>query len=400
MTRTNGKRWSYVTGEKGRNRVRAFAHPVTGMLYLEVREHGHKTRVSLGHRDKDAAKAKADELAMRLRQSVAIAPPSPTLGSLITEYLQDVTPTKGESKQAHDRRAGGMFTQYMGTRTAAMLNRKDWDGFIAWRRSSGDTRNGHAHPRQVGPRVITYDLKFLHSVLNWAATVRIPTGQFLLDRNPLKGMPWPRHAAAICRPTCTRKEYEALRSIAPNVHPLADLALLLVYETGHRMASVRQLRWEDVDDKSAMIHWRGEADKCGHDHYTPVTLNVLEALRTRMAVSRRSPWVFPCQTNPDMPISRHTPVAWWLELERRAGLSREKGRGWHSLRRAFATELKHLPLKDLQALGGWKSSSTLLECYILADQQTQRDALARRGVLTANGLATDTLTDTGERKAS
>src|SRR4051812_47410693 len=103
MMRTmNGKRWSYVTGEKGRNRVRTFAHPETGVLYLEVREGSRKTRVSLGHRDRDVAKAKADDLAARLRHTAVVTgPPDPTLGSLITEYLQDVTPTKGESKQAH-----------------------------------------------------------------------------------------------------------------------------------------------------------------------------------------------------------------------------------------------------------------------------------------------------------
>ena len=34
MRTTNGKRWSYVTGEKGRNRVRTFAHPVTGVHHI------------------------------------------------------------------------------------------------------------------------------------------------------------------------------------------------------------------------------------------------------------------------------------------------------------------------------------------------------------------------------
>jgi integrase len=365
------------------------------LLYLEVHEDGRKVRVALQHRDRDDAKAKADRLAARLRDAAVTAPPDPTLGSLITEYLREVTPNKGESKQAHDRRAGAMFKALLGTRRAAALNRRDWDAFIAWRRHGGDTRCGKARGGLVGPRIITYDLKFLHSVLNWATTVRTPAGQFLLDRNPLKGAPWPR-VTTVRRPVCTAAQYHALRSIAPAVHPLADLALLLVHETGHRIASVRQLRWDDVDDRAALIHWRGDSDKCGHDHYTPIMSAVLETLGARRAVGSRSPWVFPCYANPEVPISRYTAMAWWKELEKRAGLTPEPGRGWHSLRRAFATELKHLPLKDLQALGGWKSPSTLLECYILADPQTQREALARRGVLTANGLTTDTGTDTAE----
>lgn len=39
MTHTT-KRWSYSTGERGRNRVRAFEHPKTGTLFLEFAEGG------------------------------------------------------------------------------------------------------------------------------------------------------------------------------------------------------------------------------------------------------------------------------------------------------------------------------------------------------------------------
>lgn len=37
--------------------------------------------------------------------------------------------------------------------------------------------------------------------------------------------------------------------------------------------------------------------------------------------------------------------------------------GWHALRRKFASELKHIPLKDLCELGGWRSAQTILTCY-------------------------------------
>jgi integrase len=396
MTRTNGKRWSYLAGEKGRNRVRAYEHPRSGLLYLEVRENGRKVRVALRHRDRDNAKGKADTLAARLCHATVAAPPDPTLGSLITEYLREVTPTKGESKQAHDRRAGRMFTALFGTRKAATLDRRDWDAFIAWRRRGGDTRSGKAHGRPVGPRIITYDLKFLHSVLNWATTVRMPAGPFLLERNPLRGSPWPR-VTTVRRPLCTKAQYHALRSIAPAVHPLADLALLLVYETGHRMASVRQLRWDDVDDAEGTVQWRGCADKMGHDHRTPLSDAARTALRERHAASRVSDWVFPSPSDPTVPVSRHLVRSWWRELERRAGLTPEPGRGWHAFRRTFATEFKWLPLRDLMALGGWQSPLTLTMCYTAADPVTQRQALAKRATLTADGLATDTGTDTPAR---
>ena len=55
--------------------------------------------------------------------------------------------------------------------------------------------------------------------------------------------------------------------------------------------------------------------------------------------------------------------------------------GFHSLRRQFASELKDEPLSDVAALGGWKSTTTLLTCYIAADQGTMKRALERRRVL-------------------
>ena len=40
--------------------------------------------------------------------------------------------------------------------------------------------------------------------------------------------------------------------------------------------------------------------------------------------------------------------------------------------------MKHAPLKDLCALGGWKDHQTILTCYQRADPVTMRAALDRR----------------------
>jgi len=59
------KLWSFSAGERGRNKVRAFAHQATGLLFLEFTERdaatgvGARRRVALGHRDSHAAKAAA-----------------------------------------------------------------------------------------------------------------------------------------------------------------------------------------------------------------------------------------------------------------------------------------------------------------------------------------------------
>jgi 2-keto-3-deoxy-galactonokinase len=60
-------RGSYITGDKGRNRVRLFPHPRDGKLLLEFRdEAGAKRRVSLGHADVMKGKIAANELAAEL----------------------------------------------------------------------------------------------------------------------------------------------------------------------------------------------------------------------------------------------------------------------------------------------------------------------------------------------
>ena len=43
--------WSYIAGEKGRNRVRAFER-ASGMLHLEYMDDGQRRSTALGHRDR------------------------------------------------------------------------------------------------------------------------------------------------------------------------------------------------------------------------------------------------------------------------------------------------------------------------------------------------------------
>ena len=50
MARTTRSRRSYSAGEWGRNRVRVFPDPRTGIIQVEWREHGRKLRRSLKQR--------------------------------------------------------------------------------------------------------------------------------------------------------------------------------------------------------------------------------------------------------------------------------------------------------------------------------------------------------------
>lgn len=146
------KCWSYVAGERGRNWVRAFEKEKGGVLFVEWYEEGalgtppRRKRASLGHRDRDQAKAAADEIAAAFAAGVESgsqpdAPLEPTIHELLDSYLASETRYKSPSKQGHDRRAASTFKVFFTpTRRADSLNLGDWNGFIRARREG-----------QVGP---------------------------------------------------------------------------------------------------------------------------------------------------------------------------------------------------------------------------------------------------------
>ena len=70
--------------------------------------------------------------------------------------------------------------------------------------------------------------------------------------------------------------------------------------------------------------------------------------------------------------------AWWYRAQTLAGLEPKRGRGWHSLRRKFASDLMDQPLKLLCELGGWMTAKTVLQCYQRADEGQLRKALEAR----------------------
>jgi integrase len=223
-----------------------------------------------------------------------------------------------------------------------------------------------------------------------------------LDRNPFKGFPLPREESPR-RPALTQEQYEAMLTVAPDISPLFRLALVLANETGHRISSIRLLRWSDVNLKDELIRWRAEHDKIGMEHETLLTPAAVQALKDAQAEQATigATWVFPKLDKPtepqvsaqrgdavtSEPCSRHQFNDWWQLAAARTGLPTGKRIGWHSLRRKFATEMKDIPIADLCTLGGWREPTTIVRCYQQPDRATQRRALAQRRTLRATGVA-------------
>ncbi|MDE2762558.1 MAG: hypothetical protein OXK74_07195 [Gemmatimonadota bacterium] len=141
MARTKRSRRSYGAGEWGRNRVRVFPDPKTGLYQIEWRENGRRLTRSLKHRDWSRAKRQADEAAAGLAglglNGRNDAEPEPlALGTLLDIYGEEVTPTKAETSQRSDRAATKMFLRFFGRdRKPETLSRRDWDRFIRARRA-------------------------------------------------------------------------------------------------------------------------------------------------------------------------------------------------------------------------------------------------------------------------
>jgi len=395
MATRRKRAWSWATGEKGKNRVRVFERGSRGMFldaFFRDPLTGSVTRkrTSLGRVDRDTAKRKAEELATRLRMSGRATDHELTVGSLFESYENQVTPTKGMSARKHDKRALEMLRRHFGAqRLVSSLDRRDWDGFIRDRRA-GRVRPARAkQDRSVRNRAVEQDLRLLLAVFHWAAAVRDANGQRLLLENPFTGFTVP-HEENPRRPILIHDEFEKLVAAAPSVSPTMETLLVVANATGHRINSIRLLRCSDIDYSANTIRWRGEQDKIGHEHVTPLVEPARGALlkerRRDATISGMDAWVFPAPEDPSQPMSRHLARDWWERTETAAGIARVPGRGWHSLRRKFATELKGASLKDLCALGGWKDHNTVLKCYQQPDPVAMRLALEKRGVLRTPGL--------------
>ena len=385
MARTKRSRRSYSAGEWGRNRVRVFADPKTGLYQIEWRDNGRRLTRSLKHRDWARAKRQADEVAAGFAvhepAGEAGAEPEPlTLEKLFDIYREEVTPTKAKRTRERDRVAMRMFLDFLGPhRRPETLSQRDWDRFIRERRAGRVGPSG----KPVSNRMIECDLRFLIAILNWATRSRDEQGRLLLASNPLKGLKTPVEKNPT-RVVLSDEEYRALLKVSRGVDWRFHVALVLAHETGHRIGAIRKLQWTDINIEGRTIRWRAEHEKTGYEHRTPATdeaIAALEEAQERNPTRGKAP-VLPSTQDPSICVRRWMLDDRWRRAERLALLEPKRGRGWHSLRRKFASDLMDLlPLKVLCQLGGWKDAQTVLRCYQQPDEVQLRKALtSRRGV--------------------
>ena len=261
---------------------------------------------------------------------------------------------------------------------------------------SRDRQRAYERARQAGGIVTTKgdltgktrarsaesDTALLHAMLQWATTVRLPNGPFLLERNPLLGVKR-IHEKNKKQPVATWERYEATVAAMQKLRAESEsdedklrwarmeFALVLAERTGKRLGSIRQLRWEDFCFDRQVVVWRAEADKKGYSWQVPMPNDFFEIVKSyRREIGAVAGFVFAAPNSCDGIMDRHLFNKWLRFAEKKAKLPKLDGSLWHAYRRKWASERKHLPLKDVAAAGGWKDVSTLLEVYQQSDAKS------------------------------
>jgi hypothetical protein len=115
------------------------------------------------------------------------------------------------------------------------------------------------------------------------------------------------------------------------------------------------------DDENPL---RAAADKKRKQGDVPIPVELFDELRSfQRRLGASCGWVFAAESKFEQPMDRRLFDKWLSVAERHAKLAKLDGSLWHAYRRKWATERKHLRVKDVAAAGGWNDVDTLLKIY-------------------------------------
>ena len=233
----------------------------------------------------------------------------------------------------------------------------------------------------VRQRSVHAGLSLLRTLLIWACTVRLASGDRWLDRNPLEGVRFEREKNPK-RSTATWDQYEATRTALEKLASEAgteaerlkwirlQFALWLAEALGRRRGSIIGLHWEDIDLRRRELVWRAESDKKDKEWKSPLSdEHVARVELFRQALGGVAGPVFPRAGDPTRPIPAEMLSQWLLEAEAAGEVKKLDGSLWHAYRRKWASERMHHPIKAVAQAGGWSDVGTLISCYQQPDEE-------------------------------
>jgi len=325
-------------------------------------------------------------LAELLKGDVQRSPRTPlTLGELwrrysseCAEYLDNKERSR-EDSEARSRILRGYFGEDFRVED---FSRDHQRAYERARQAGGIVTTKGDKTGKTRARSAEADISLLHWMLNWASTVRLANGAFLLQRNPLRGVKRISEKNKK-QPVATWERYEATIAAIQKLRTESgsdenrqrwsriEFALFLAERTGKRLGSIRALRWDDFKFDRQVVSWSAEADKKGYSWQVPMPTDFFEAVkRFQREIGAVGGHVFADASSRDGILNRYRFDDWLTIGEKKAKLPKLDGSLWHAYRRKWAIERKGLPLKDVAAAGGWKDVSTLLEVYQQSDEES------------------------------
>jgi integrase len=410
--RTKSGAWTCSLGERG-TRVRLFQKRKNGVYFRGVWR--AKVGAAKGYEDQAALATKDQAEAMRLgrlllaellRGEVAATKPAPlTLGRLWQRYSTECAEyldNKARSQKGAEASARVLLGHFGESFVAEDFERDHQRAFERARMAGGIVTTSGDETRPTRARSAESDVALLHMMLSWATTVRAPGGGYLLNRNPLRRVKRVREKNKK-QPAATWERYEATTAAMGQLGAEAvaaedddarirwarmEFALFLAESTGHRLGSIRQLRWEDFRYEAGVVHWRAEADKKGYRWDVRMSATFFERVKAfQRELGAVGGYVFAAPKAREGIMDRHLFDKWLSVAEKKAGLPKLDGGLWHAYRRKWAIERKHLPARDVAAAGGWKDVSTLLEVYQQADDESILAVTSETRKLRERGVA-------------
>jgi integrase len=347
--------------------------------------------------DRALAEDQARALAIRLAElRYAGHRGAVTIGQLIALYERDRVPLLTPARQRNVRGMLRLRERHF-TRSYELddLSQHAIDRYVKARPSGALKSPRHRTPRAgVGAGTVRNELHLLQTMTRWAQSYKV-SGRRLLAGDPMAGIVIPAEKNAK-RPVANEARYQALVKVADRADPTGRFrcVLALARTTGRRIRAICELRASDVlRSREAMrralaqygmdlafadlwphgaIRWPSSTDKLGFEAITPISQQAraaLDAYLTRHPQVGEAP-LLPGADDATQPIKKEIAYQGLRRAEKLAKLEHLERGGYHTFRRAWASERRHLPAQDVAAAAGWRSLEVMRCAYMYADAET------------------------------
>lgn len=322
--------WRFTVGHKGVSRITVFERPDATSLFVEwwddFGRHRQALSDALGHpvTEKKVAEKIARRMALaqerkRNQQAVELLglPTGRTLKELLDRRHADLkrkwTPKYAKSRDAlHKFWLARLGDVRLTAVTAAVVER------IALEAQAEGKKPKSVRWRQDVLRYLVDSFIYAEKKLKWIEA-----------RHNLSAVDVP--VAKGKSVAYTEEEGRSLVRMLWTVHPVAGWLGTVAFQTGRRIGAIRTLDASAVttDADWTLIAFPGETDKARNTGVAAVH-----------ELPARSDWSVP---------SYEACVDWLEAAEKRAGISHLPGRGWHGLKRLYATLTVNQPGADRQS---------------------------------------------------